>query len=488
MAYELEETGDMTRTAHVSVPFEQYNKEMNRALNELAENADMDGFRKGNVPMSVIKRKYGQRVQGDVIENLVRDQIDQFIEDLDQDILHLGQPEVTQVPGEDEGSLDFDVYVEISPAVDPVGYMGLEVDSPQPEVDDEEIDEQLEQMREQFATLEPIEFRETIEEGDVATIDFKPLDDEDVNPEEFSGEDMQVEIGAGQTLPGIEEALEGAGFSDTVEATIELPESFPEESLQGKSITLQLTIKSVKTRVLPELNDEFAKDTGEAETMLELRGQIREQIADQKSDRARHVAEDELVDALVDAHDIDVPPKFLDQQLEREVEQRKKMFQQQGLDIDDLEIDIDDLKADMEGEVKKSIKSEFILLAIAEKEGLEVGEEDLNAFFEHQAQHNPQINAEQLRNYAEQDPQQMQSVQYQALMEKTKSLLMDEAEVNEISWSEFEEKQRQNTPAPAGLDEDSSDAGLDEDSSDVGLDEDSSDVGLDEDSSEVEED
>ena len=87
MAYELEETGDMTRTAHVSVPFEEYNKEMNRALNELAENADMDGFRKGNVPMSVIKRKYGQRVQGDVIENLVRDQIDQFIEDLDQDIL-----------------------------------------------------------------------------------------------------------------------------------------------------------------------------------------------------------------------------------------------------------------------------------------------------------------------------------------------------------------------------------------------------------------
>jgi FKBP-type peptidyl-prolyl cis-trans isomerase (trigger factor) len=164
------------------------------------------------------------------------------------------------------------------------------------------------------------------------------------------------------------------------------------------------------------------------------------------------------------------------------------MFQQQGLDIDDLQIDMDDLKADMEGEVKKSIQSEFILLAIAEKEGLEVEEEDLNAFFEHQAQHNPQISAEQLRQYAQQDQQQMQSVQYQALMEKTKSLLMEEADRNEISWSEFEEKQAQNAPAPAGLDEDSSDAGLDEDSSDAGLDEDSSDVGLDEDSSDVEED
>jgi trigger factor len=439
MGYELEETGDLTRRAIITVSGQEFRSEEDDALRSLRGDVDLEGFREGKVPLNVIRSRYGDQVRGEIIEQFVQKRLQEVLEDYSDRLLNLDQPEVLEVPDpEGEGELKFAVEFELRPDIDPVGYLGLEVEKPEPDVDDDEVDEQLEQLREEHARLEPIELRETIKEGDVVTFDFDPVDD---RPElqDFTGEDVEAEVGQGEVLPGIEEALEGADIGGATIAEIEADQRFPIEELRGETIELNINVKSAKQKILPELNDEFAKDTGEARTLLDLRSQIRDQLRDQQDHRARHVAEQNLMDELLEQNDFEVPPQFLEEQVESELERRTQMYQQQGIDLDEAGIDTESLKSNMRGEVEQSLKTEFVLLAIAEKEQLEVEDRDLDEFFEHQAQHDERVTAEELKRQLQQDEERWEGVQYQVLMEKTKSYLLDEAEFVEGEWPEPEQ-------------------------------------------------
>jgi len=432
MPYELEETGDLTRTAHITVDSEEFERRVDEALREIADDVDISGFRPGNVPFSMVQKRYGPKVKPEVIENLIREHIEEVAEEYEQRLLHVGETRVENVP-EDDGDLEFAVDLELRPDLDPVGYLGMTVEKPEPEVSDEEVDARLEEMREEFATLEPIELRDEIREGDVVTFDFGPTTDDEAL-QEFTGEGIQTEVGSGQVLPAIEEGLEGAEFQSTVEIDIQADQEFPVAKLRGEEIPLEIDIKTVKQQVLPDLDDEFAKDTGEAETLLELRAQIRDELEEQKSHRAEHLAQEHLVDRLIEQNDFELPPTFLDQQVEQQIDRQKEMFEQQGLDPDQIGADSDAFVEETRRNVARSIKEEFLLLAISEKEGLEVEREDLDAFLEHQAQHDERFSADQLEQVMRQNDEQWENVQYQARLEKTKEYLLDQAEIETVDW------------------------------------------------------
>ena len=436
MGYDLEETGDLTRKATITVSGQEFRSEEDEALQNLRGEVDIEGFRKGKVPLNVVRSRYGEKVRGEIVEQFVQERLQEVLEDYSDRLLNLEQPEVLDVPdAEGEGDLKFAVEFEVRPDLDPVGYLGFEVEKPEPEIDNDEVDEQLEQLREEHARLEPIELRSTIREDDVVTFDFEPVDDRR-ELQDFTGEDVEAEVGEGEVLPGIEEALEGADIGGHTVAEIEADDRFPIEELRGETIELNINIKSAKQKILPELNDEFAKDTGEARTLLDLRSQVREQLEEGQEHRARHVAEENLLDKLIEQNKFDVPPQFLEEQVESELERRTEMYQQQGLDLEEAGIDPEALKDDLRGEVEQSLKTEFILLAIAEKEELEVEEHDLDEFFEHQARHDERVSAQELKRQMQQDEERWEGVKYQVLMEKTKSYLLDEAEFVEGEWPE----------------------------------------------------
>lgn len=441
MPYELEETGDVTRTAHATVPQEDYESRLNAELRELADDVEISGFRKGNVPMSMVKQRYGNRVRPQVIQDLIREQIQEMVEGYEERLLHVGETEVENIPA-DGGDLEFSVDFELKPELDPVGYLGLEVEKPEPEVSDEEIDQQLEELREEYATLEPIELRETIREGDVVTFDFAPADDRD-DLQEFTGEGIETEVGSGQVLPAIEQGIEGADLESTIQVEIDADDDFPVEELRGEVIPLTVDIKSAKQKVLPELDDAFAKDTGEAETLLELRSELREQLRDQKEHRAEHMAKRNLIDVLIEQNDFEVPPNFLAEQVDNEIERRMQMFEQQGLDPDQLGALSEEFRDETSREVERNLKEEFLLLAIAEKDGVEVEEEDLDDFFAHQAHHDDRFSAEQLKQFMQQNEEQWQNVQYQTLLEKTKERLLEEADLVSVPWPDPENPEQE---------------------------------------------
>jgi trigger factor len=438
MPYEVEETNELSRKAKVTVTPEEYEKRVNKALREVGKDVNIRGFRKGNVPLNVLKKRYGAKVQQDVVEQLVRSNINEVIQGEEQPVIHIGEPEVTSSPDSDEG-LQFTVEFELQPEIDPVGYMGLDIDVPEIDVSDDEVDEKLEQMREQYATLEPIAFREEIQEGDIVTFNYEAIGDQE-ELEMLSGENAQIEVGQDHPIPEFNEGLIGAGFEDEVTVEVTADDEFPIPELRGETFDLKLTIKSVKTQVLPELDDEFAKDTGEAETLLELRANVRDEIGEEKEHQQMHDAEDKLVERLLEQNDISLPEKFVEAQVSQETQRRQQMLQQftqQGLDIEEIGLDADEFTSGARKEVEEQIRTEFLLLAIAEKEGLELEEDDLRSYIEHRAMHSG-VSPQQMLQHLQQNREQWRQANVMALIEKTKRYLLENAELGDIDLTEHD--------------------------------------------------
>jgi trigger factor len=440
MPYEVEETGELSRIAKVTVTPEEYEKRVNKALREVGKDVNIRGFRKGNVPLGVLKKRYGASVQSDVVEQLVRSNINEVIKGEEQPVIHIGEPEVTSSPDSEEG-LAFSVEYELQPEIDPVGYLGLDIDMPKIEIADEAVDSRLEEMREEFSTLEPIAFREEIEKGDIVTVDIRAAGD-DENLEMFEQENAQLEVGQEGQLDAFNEGLLGAGFDETVTVDFTPDENFPIEELHGETIELELDIKSVKQQVLPELDDDFAKDTGQAETLLELRANIREELEHEQEHSQMHEAEDKLVELLLEQNEISLPEKFVESQVAQETQQREQMLQQftqQGLDIEEIGLDAEEFTSGARKEVEEQIRTEFLLLAIAEKEGLELEEDDLRSYIEHRAQHQG-VAPQQLLQHLQQNREQWRQANVMALIEKTKRHLLDNAELGEIDLAEDDDE------------------------------------------------
>lgn len=432
MPYELEETGALERVASVTVPSETFRRSYNKALKQLSKRVRIPGFRKGKIPLSVMKRNYGDAVIRDVIEEIVDEQIKSLLDDVDG-VIFLGQPQVTSIPAGDE-DMHFTVDFELRPSIDPIGYMGVEVGKPAVEIDDEAVDERIEALRKEHATLQPIAIREEIAEGDSVTLDFKALgDDEELD--QLAGEGVTVVVGSGQALPGIEDALIGQAFDAVINTTIQIEDNFPIESLRDRDVELELVVKSVKKEVLPEVDDEFALDTGMGKTLIEMRTNIREELAEDLNARANGIARDNLLDALIAQNDFELPPKFLEQQTRQAVQMQLEQLMQQGIDFRQLGINPEDMVGNMKDSQAKQIKRDFLLMAIADTEDVEVEQDDVNAAISREAA-GYNVDDNTYRNFLQSDRDRYMQFVGSVRLEKTIDLLLSEASFVDVDWPE----------------------------------------------------
>ncbi len=462
MPFEIEETGELTRTANVTVPAADYEKKVNAALRKLSGRVKIKGFRKGKIPLPVLKQRYGASVTQDVVQELVNEQIRALLDDVGS-VLHLGTPQVNAIPLDGEGNLSFTIDLELRPQIDPIGYLGMEVEKPVVEIGDDEITAALEDLREQHSSLEPVVLRETISAGDVVTLDFKSLSEHE-ELKEIQSDDVQFKVGAGQVLEGIDEAVTGAGFTDTVEASIELDENYPTEELRGESVKLELKIKKVEREVFPELDDDFAQKTGDGETLLELRSNLRKRLQEQREEEARDLAIADMMERLLDQNPFTLPPAFLQEQVEDSARRRFQMLSQQGLNPEQFGLTLDALQEEIRDDVDRQVREELLLMEIAQKEKIKVEEEDLMAHLEKIAG-NMGISAQQYLAYMRQNPQSLQQLQGGVLLDKTRDHLLDEATITEVPWPEQEEPAEEEA-AEEGEEEEVDASGSDEDDED----------------------
>jgi trigger factor len=385
----LKELPESRVEVQAEIPAADVEKATSRAARAMAKEMRMPGFRAGKAPPSLVIQRLGFGV---VLQEAIREALPEWYEGalLDAGVSPIGDPSIEMVSApEAEGEpLTFKFEVGVRPGASLGEYKGLEVGKEEKEVPDEIVDTEVERIREGFARLEPVD-REAAE-GDSVLIDFEGF----VDGSAFQGgaaEDYLLGLGSGQLIEGFEEQLIGAKAGDEREVKVTFPADYQAEQLAGEEALFKVEVKEVREKILPELDDDFASDASEFDSLEELRADIREKVGAALGSRADEDFRVAAIDAAVSEATVDVPPDLVTaraterwERMERQLAQRgmdpNAFLQMQGKTREEL---IEETKPDAE----KELKREAVVTAIAEAEAIEVTDEEMVEALEHSAEH-----------------------------------------------------------------------------------------------------
>jgi trigger factor len=350
---------------------------INRTAQQLGKDMKLPGFRKGKVPPEMVVQRLGREtVLTQALESSLGDWYERAL--VESGVNPVGDPKLDLSDLPEEGKpLRFSIEVAVRPGAELGEYKGLEVGREEPEVPAEAVETELNRLREGFARLNPVE--RAASEGDVLLIDYEGK----IDGEPFEGgtaRDYLLEVGEGRVLPELEKALEGAKPGEERQATVQFPDDYPAEEVAGKTAEFDVRVKEVREKELPELNDDFAAEASEFDTLAELRdhisGQIREILDRQIAERFREHA----LDAAVAKAKVDLPKPVVDARAEEMWRRVERTLQRQGMDAESyLQIQgktRDEMIEQARPEAEQALKREAVLEAVAKAEGIEITEED----------------------------------------------------------------------------------------------------------------
>jgi trigger factor len=379
------------REISVEIPAEEVTRETETIILKYQKVARLPGFRAGHVPASIIRQRFKEDLKSDVVEALVPRYFRKETEKLG--MIPVSQPRVTDLHIHDGEPLRFKASFEVMPEIPVEGYKELHAEHPEIVVKDEEVEEALNNVREQHATFTSVEGR-PLADGDFAqaSMDGKPKDgggDDKAQPVHM--DEVLIEIGGKNTVPEFTANLRGANAGDEREFEVVYAEDTNDKRLAGKTFVYTVKIQAIKQKSLPELNDEFAKELGEFTSLDQVRNQIRENMTAERKHTAEHEAKDKLVAELVKRNDFEVPESLVDRQIDLRIERGLRALAAQGMKMEDLKkMDLPRLRAGQRDQALQDVKSSLLLERIAELEKIETGEEEVNREIESLAQQTKQ--------------------------------------------------------------------------------------------------
>lgn len=385
----VKELPDSRVSVEVEVPAKDVDRAASRAARALAREMRMPGFRKGKAPPSLVIQRLGF---GPVLEEAIREALPEWYERalLDSGVSPIGDPNIEMVatPEEEGQALEFKFEVGVRPPAKLGEYKGLEVGKAENEVADDVVDREVERVREGFARLEPVE--RAANDGDSLLIDFEGL----LDGKAFEGgkaEDYLLALGSGQLIKGFEEQLVGAKAGEERDVKVTFPDEYQAEHLAGEDAVFKVQVKEVREKILPELDDEFAADASEFETLEELRADIREKVGAALGSRAEEDFRIAAVDAAVAAATLDVPDELVSARATERWERMERQLAQRGMDPNAfLQMQgktREELIEESLPDAEKELKREAVVTAIVEAEGIEVSDADLVEALAHSAEH-----------------------------------------------------------------------------------------------------
>jgi len=433
----------------VEVPASDVTRGMQRAARALAREMRMPGFRKGKAPPSLVIQRLGF---GPVLEEAIRDSLPEWYEGalLDAGVSPVGDPsiEIDSAPESEGDPLSFKFEVGVRPKAKLGEYKGLEVGRADAEAPDDIVEREVERIRESVARLEPVD--RAAAEGDALLVDFEGS----VDGEPFEGgkaSDYLLQLGGGQLIEGFEEQLAGARGGEEREVKVTFPGDYQAEHLAGKDAVFAVSVKEVREKVLPELDDDFASEASEFDTVEELREDISERLAEAVGQRIEQDFRVAAIDAAAEKATVDLPGELATaraterwERVERQLASRgmdpNAYLQMQGRTRDEL---IEESKPDAERELRR----EAVLIAIAEAESIEVTDEEMVEALAHTAEHErttPEKLLERLRENGR-DAMVREDIRVRKAIdlvaESTQPIPLDQAEAREKLWTPEKERE-----------------------------------------------
>jgi trigger factor len=437
MQSEIREISPVLVEVTVEVPWDRIHKDLNDTYREIGKTARVRGFRPGKVPKNILKQVYGRQAAAQVTGSLVEQGLMQAVQ---EHHLHIvAQPEMEEPPALEQGKpLTFKAKVEVRPKIDAVAIEGLEVWKKPIDIPDEDVDAEIEHLRHQHGEIQVPNPMRPAKEGDLITIDYTVAVDGEAK-EDLGAEGRQVEIDADHLLPGLKEGLIGMKPDDEKTIDIAFEDDHPNPDLQGKTAQFTVKAKELHEKLLPELDDEFAKDCGDYETLLELRLKVREGLEGSAKHRGDAELKDQLIEGLIQANDIPVPPSMVRQQQQMmmyEMAQFMQMAGQRGAPGADF-------FSGIEERAQRRVQAGILLGALARQEDIDVTEADLDAKFQEIADQTGKHVAKVRADYQE---AQRDALESQLLEEKVMALLTERAKINEGERPEPEPEPKNDEP------------------------------------------
>jgi len=370
----------------VAVPAERCKESYEAAVSRLSRTINLPGFRKGKVPRAVLLQQIGPlRIRATALESMVdgiwREAIEQ------EKIEALGQPDLTDGfeklldAFDPSKELTVNLETDVAPVPKLKSTKGLKAEAESVSFDASKVDEMIEQSRRQMATLVPVENRAAAT-GDVAVVGFAGTYSDDGSAiEGGSADSMDVELEDGRMIPGFVEGIVGMAIGDEKTVECQFPEDYPKEDARGRKASFVINLKDLKTRELPELDDAFAKQASDKETMAELRADLEQRLKDDAENRQKSNRHDALIAALVEQLEVELPESLVQQEVRNLVEQTAGQFAQQGMDVKSLftpEL-VRNLMESSRPEAEERLRRSLALSALAEAEDLKVEDGDIDA-------------------------------------------------------------------------------------------------------------
>ena len=366
----VEELEACKRRLAVEAPADVVQKEWERAYGRVQKQARLPGFRKGHVPRSLVKLHFADDVRREVAEHLIPDIYRQALSEARLDPVN--EPDLTDVKLEENAPLSFVAVVEVKPAIELGDYKGVEVQHAPKAITDDEVTATLEQMREQQAEFRAVD--RAAATGDLVVVDYTLRPDEH-DPTTANG--YHFVLGSGAVMPEIDAAAAGMNAGEQREVALHFPDDHRIESLRGKGGSATLKVSEVKEKILPALDDDFAKSLGEFETLDALRAELSRQLEARAQTEQRRELEDKVVGAVLQRHDFTVPEAMVMRQIAHQVEHARERLRRQGVDPDKVPWDVPKLVGELRPGAEQGVKRALLLEAIADKEGVVAGDDEV---------------------------------------------------------------------------------------------------------------
>jgi trigger factor len=344
--------------------------------------AKVPGFRPGKAPLSLIKRRFADDIKGEVLQSLVPERVEKAV--VEEKLSPVSQPQVEKLEFNEGQPLKFRAVFEVLPEFELGKYKGLDIEMPAMDVTEEDVTKALEETRERAAAFAPVEGR-AVENGDFAQLKL-------VGTPEGGGEPIQADsvlchVGAEETMEPFNESLRGANIGDHKEFDVDYPADYPDQKLSGKKFHYTADVTGIKTKKLPELNDDFAKDVSDATTLEELKKKIRGSLEHQRDHRQKDLQREKVIFELIKLHDFPVPESLVEHQKDVRLERVVRSLAQQGVDPRAVNLDWVTLRQRQEDRAKEDVKAELIIDKIASTEQIDVTDEEMEHELEHMAGH-----------------------------------------------------------------------------------------------------
>ena len=366
----------------LEIPADEVSKATEKVAKDFARLARVPGFRPGKAPISLIKRRFAEDIKGEVLQTLVPQQVEKAV--AQQKLTPVSQPQVDKVEYNEGQAVKFRASFEVLPEFVLGDYKNLEIEMPEMQITDEGVANTLAEMQQRAATFTPVEGR-PVQNDDFVQVKLHGTPEGGGDP--LQADSVLCHVGAEETMEPFNENLRGANVGDHKNFDVAYPADYPDAKLAGKKFHYSVDVLGIKTKTLPELNDEFAKDVSDAASLEELKKKIRESLEHERDHRQKELQREKVLAELVRLHDFPVPDSLVEHQMDVRLERVVRSLAQQGVDPRAVNVDWVSLRRRQEERARDDVKAELVVDRIATEEKIDVTEEELQSELEHMSSH-----------------------------------------------------------------------------------------------------